>query len=425
MAYPAPTMIDLHSHILPGLDDGAETVEGALEMACSAVADGIQAVAATPHVRSDYPTTPEQMEQGVESLREALREASIPLELLPGGEIALDVLPGLEDDELRRFGLGGNPAYLLLETPDFGWPLGLEETLFQLRLRGFTIVLAHPERNDEVQENPGRLERLVEVGTLVQVTAASVDGRLGPVAHKTALRLVELGLAHMLASDAHAPTRAAPRASICVQHATCLGDSTREEVRGGRPFRDLQKSHGVDALERQADDADGNLDEQIEDELRVPGNRNREPAEGRRPCGTLRGSGRDHWEPPFHRKDEKYRTPSRYRVGVARVRPVAARPSRATAVQTYHARVSLVVVPAPSRPSASVMNAVREVLRETRDDRLAEALLILAQRCEEADAARPSRRRKRTRPDRTDRSSRARIRVSAPYRLYPRSRSFR
>jgi len=199
-------MIDLHSHILPGLDDGAETVEGALEMACSAVADGIQAVAATPHVRSDYPTTPEQMEQGVESLREALREASIPLELLPGGEIALDVLPGLEDDELRRFGLGGNPAYLLLETPDFGWPLGLEETLFQLRLRGFTIVLAHPERNDEVQENPGRLERLVEVGTLVQVTAASVDGRLGPVAHKTALRLVELGLAHMLASDAHAPT---------------------------------------------------------------------------------------------------------------------------------------------------------------------------------------------------------------------------
>jgi protein-tyrosine phosphatase len=199
-------VIDLHSHILPGLDDGSETVEAALEMARSAVADGISAVAATPHVRSDYPTGPGEMEELVESIRAELREHSIPLELLTGGEIALDLLPELPDPVLRRFGLGGNPRYLLLESPYNGWPLGLEQTVFELQLRGFAVVLAHPERNDEVQERPERLERLVELGTLIQLTAASIDGRLGPPPQKTGLRLLELGLAHLLASDAHAPT---------------------------------------------------------------------------------------------------------------------------------------------------------------------------------------------------------------------------
>jgi protein-tyrosine phosphatase len=199
-------VIDLHSHILPGIDDGAESFASALEIARSAVAEGVTTLAATPHVRSDYPTTPEQMEQLVAELSDTLRAASIPLELLTGGEIALDLLPALEDDALRRFGLGGNPGYLLIELPDFGWPLQIEETLFQLRLRGFRTVLAHPERNSEVQEQPALIGRLVEAGTLVQLTAASLDGRLGPRARKTGTRLLELGLAHMLASDAHAPS---------------------------------------------------------------------------------------------------------------------------------------------------------------------------------------------------------------------------
>jgi len=200
-------VIDLHSHILPGLDDGAATLDDALAIAEAAVADGIRTIAATPHVRAhDYPTTPEQMEQQLDSLREALRDAAMPLELLPGGEIALDMLPQLGDDDLRRFGLAGNPKYLLLEAPYLGWPLGIEDALFQLSLRGFTTVLAHPERNDEVQSSPERLAPLVERGTLVQLTAASLDGRLGASPQKTGLRLLELGLAHLLASDAHAPT---------------------------------------------------------------------------------------------------------------------------------------------------------------------------------------------------------------------------
>jgi protein-tyrosine phosphatase len=198
-------MIDLHSHILPGLDDGAATLEDALAIAEAAVEDGIRVIAATPHVRADYPTSPEQMEQLVEKLRQELRAADVPLELLPGGEIALDRLPDLGDDELRRFGLAGNPKCLLLEAPYFGWPLGIEDTVFQLQLRGFRVVFAHPERNGDVQASPELLTPLVERGMLVQLTAASLDGRLGPGAQKTARRLLELGLAHLLASDAHAP----------------------------------------------------------------------------------------------------------------------------------------------------------------------------------------------------------------------------
>jgi protein-tyrosine phosphatase len=199
-------VIDLHSHILPGLDDGAASLDDALGIAAAAVADGIRVIAATPHVRSDYPTAPEQMERLVDSLRRELRAAQVQLELLPGGEIALDRLPELGDDELRRFGLAGNPGYLLIEAPYLGWPLGIDDTVFQLQLRGFTTVLAHPERNGEVQARPERLAPLVERGTLVQLTAASLDGRIGSGPQKTGLRLLELGFAHLLASDAHAPT---------------------------------------------------------------------------------------------------------------------------------------------------------------------------------------------------------------------------
>lgn len=198
-------MIDLHSHILPELDDGPETLEGSLELARAAVADGIDVMAATPHVRDDYPTTADEMETAVERLRRELAGAGIPLDLRAGGELAVDRLD-LPADELRRFRLGGSRC-LLVETPYSGWPLDLGERLFRLQAAGFTPVLAHPERNSEVQADPERrLRPLVETGTLVQLTAASVDGRLGRRTQAASKRLLELELAHLLGSDAHAPT---------------------------------------------------------------------------------------------------------------------------------------------------------------------------------------------------------------------------
>jgi protein-tyrosine phosphatase len=198
-------VIDLHSHILPGLDDGSRTVEDARALAQRAAEDGVTAIAATPHVRSDYPTQPDEMERGVLRLREDFVAQGIQVEVLHGGEIDLESLGSLDDDDLRRFSLARSGRYLLLEFPYSGWPAGLEETVYGLGLRGLTAVLAHPERNRAVQADPGRLGEAVRLGALVQLTAASVDGRIGRSSQKAADRLLESGLAHVLASDAHTP----------------------------------------------------------------------------------------------------------------------------------------------------------------------------------------------------------------------------
>ena len=196
-------MIDLHSHILPGVDDGARNLEDSLAIARSCVEDGIEVIAATPHVRDDYPTGVATMEALVGETRRLLRDEGVPLDVRKGGEIAIDWLERLSTDDLRRFGLGGNPGYLLVEFPYYGWPLRLSQWIFQLKTMGLTPVLAHPERNADVQADPARLNHLVEAGALVQVTAAALDGRLGRAPEEAGLELIEIGLAHLIASDAH------------------------------------------------------------------------------------------------------------------------------------------------------------------------------------------------------------------------------
>jgi protein-tyrosine phosphatase len=198
-------VIDLHSHILPGLDDGAATLEESVEIGRAAADDGIRVVAATPHVRDDFPTKPAAMKAALKTAREALAEAGVELEVIPGGEIALDWLGRLGVRDLRRFSLGGGGGYLLVETPYFGWPMGLANALFALRRRGLVPVLAHPERNPEVWGRPELLRDVVAAGALVQVTAASLDGRLGRRVADAAFALLEARLVHLLASDAHAP----------------------------------------------------------------------------------------------------------------------------------------------------------------------------------------------------------------------------
>lgn len=198
-------MIDLHSHILPGVDDGPATLEESLELARSAASDGIRVIAATPHVRDDYPTTPTTMERLLAELRAAIRGEGIPIDVRPGGEIAIAWLDRLSEEDLVRFGLGGSPHYLLVEFPYAGWPLSLHEWVFRLVTRQITPVIAHPERNADVQANPDELRPLVDAGALVQITAASLDGRIGRSSKAAAMGLIDRGLAHLLASDAHTP----------------------------------------------------------------------------------------------------------------------------------------------------------------------------------------------------------------------------
>ena len=196
-------MIDLHSHILPGLDDGAADLADALEIARAAAADGITAIAATPHVREDYPTTADAMESGVRYLRAALEREGIRIELLPGGEVSLEQLDRLSHDELRRFGLAGNSNFLLIETPYWDFPPPFGEVVGRVRSFGMNPVIAHPERNPAIQADLGKVAAFVDAGALIQVTAASLDGRLGSRTRASARKLVDAGLVHLVGSDAH------------------------------------------------------------------------------------------------------------------------------------------------------------------------------------------------------------------------------
>jgi protein-tyrosine phosphatase len=214
-------VIDLHSHVLPGVDDGPPTLDGSLEILRAAADDGISRIAATPHVRDDYPTAPETMERLVGDLNATARAAGIPVEVLPGGELALGHAVVADDATLHRFGLGGNPKLLLLEFPYRGWPLDLRDLVFRLETRGFRIVLAHPERSADVQAEPAKLRPIVDAGVFVQLTAASVDGRLGRASAATSRALLDAGLAHLIASDAHAP---AIRAIGMTAAAEAVGD---------------------------------------------------------------------------------------------------------------------------------------------------------------------------------------------------------
>jgi protein-tyrosine phosphatase len=205
-------MIDLHSHLLPGLDDGPRTTADALEMARVAVAAGLTTVVCTPHVAPRYPNRAADIHAVTAGLQERLHEEGLHLRLLPGAEVSLEVVDDLDDDELRGLALGGS-GWLLLELPLRGWPLRVPQLLAELEIRGFRVVLAHPERSESVQLHPDRVHELVGRGALLQVTAGSLTGDHGPRARQAARTLLRNHAVHILASDAHSATVRPPALS--------------------------------------------------------------------------------------------------------------------------------------------------------------------------------------------------------------------
>lgn len=189
-----------------------------MELARALSADGVRTVAATPHVREDHPTVvPAELAARRDEVRAAVAAARIDIEIVSGGE--LDLTRGLEasDEELRLVSLGAGGRYLLVETP-YG-PLSslFEHQLFELELRGYRLLLAHPERNPTFQGDPERVARLAERGILLQVTAASlVRRRRRSPTTRLARALVSRGHAHVLASDAHSAPRVPVSAGLQV-----------------------------------------------------------------------------------------------------------------------------------------------------------------------------------------------------------------
>ena len=201
--------IDLHAHILPGVDDGPRDLEGSLAFARAAVAAGTVELAATPHVNERRFIAPEDIAPRVAELQRELAQASIPLRLRTGGEIALNRLWDLTDAQLARLGLGGGP-YLLLESPFAAHAADFDPVIHETRARGYDVLLAHPERSPGFQRDPGRLRQLVTAGVLVQVTAGALLGDFGERVRQFSLKLLGENLVHVIASDAHDHERRPP-----------------------------------------------------------------------------------------------------------------------------------------------------------------------------------------------------------------------
>jgi protein-tyrosine phosphatase len=198
-------MIDMHSHILPDLDDGARDLEESLEMIEIAFEDGIRTMVATPHMlHGAFPVTVEAARQRHGVLTEAVRERGLDVEILLGAEIHLDVDIVGSIRSGQALPLGEEGRTILLELPTTSIPTGTEDVIFEMQTEGYTVVIAHPERNDELAGNLVRVERLRDRGILMQVTARSVTGGFGLRARRAARKMAKLGLVDVLASDAHA-----------------------------------------------------------------------------------------------------------------------------------------------------------------------------------------------------------------------------
>jgi len=198
-------MIDLHCHVLPGLDDGPADHESTVAMLAAYAADGVETVVATPHLRFDFPDVrPAAIADLCEGLAGAAAEAGV--QLVAGGEVALTWGLSVSADDLRAASLDGLGRDLLVETPPNPLSWSVSQSLFHLQMRGCRLTLAHPELSSSFQKAPDRLATLVDQGTLLQVTASSLM-RSPRRSRSAALAqaLVRDGLCAAIASDAHSP----------------------------------------------------------------------------------------------------------------------------------------------------------------------------------------------------------------------------
>ncbi len=202
-------MIDLHCHVLPGIDDGPDTIEDTIALARAARAAGTHTMVATPHVNRHYPNGPETIARLVAEVNSRLAAEEIAIDVRAGAEIALLSAVEMNAEQLGRLTLGGGP-WLLVEPPFTPAATGLDAMMLAVARHGFQIVVAHPERCPAFHRDRAVLESLVRAGMLTSITAGSLVGRFGSQARRFALGLIRDGLVHNVASDAHDPFHRAP-----------------------------------------------------------------------------------------------------------------------------------------------------------------------------------------------------------------------
>lgn len=233
-------MIDLHCHLLPGIDDGPETLEQALELARIAVANGITHSVVTPHIHPGrYANDATSIQQSLAEFRSAIEAEGIPLQLGFAGEVRLgiEVLEMVQEEQIPFYGEYEGKKVMLLELPHSHVPLGSDKLVRWLLDQNILPMIAHPERNKDIMRRLDKIEPFVDLGCLFQLTASSVAGMFGEPAFETALALLEKGCVTILASDAHNAQHRPPQ----LDHgrdaaADIIGTDLAEELVTKRPW---------------------------------------------------------------------------------------------------------------------------------------------------------------------------------------------
>jgi protein-tyrosine phosphatase len=217
-------MIDIHCHILPGVDDGPIEMADSVEMCRMAAADGIKKIVATPHFKPgiyELPTS-ELVTSRASALNDAVKAAGLGVEILVGSEVRLTEAVFEHVGRVDFLTLNRTGAYMLVEFPMSGaLPLNWLELLEKLLARGITPVIAHPERSDALIDDPALVSEAVSLGALTQLTAGSLVGEYGGRIRDFSIAFVSDGLAHALSTDSHSPIRRPP----------CLSEAARAAAR--------------------------------------------------------------------------------------------------------------------------------------------------------------------------------------------------
>lgn len=197
-------MIDIHCHILPGVDDGARHLEDSIAMARAAVQQGIHTIVATPHHKNGRYNNPKKsVLTDLTRLNERIQQEEIPLTIIAGQEIRIngDMITDYEQGELLT--LNETSRYIFVELPTKHIPHYTEQLIFDIQMRDLIPIIVHPERNTVLREHPTRLYQFVKGGALTQITAASLIGKFGKKIKRFTNQIIEHNLTHFIASDAH------------------------------------------------------------------------------------------------------------------------------------------------------------------------------------------------------------------------------
>ena len=196
-------MIDIHCHILPGIDDGAQTEAETIAMGKQAIKNGIHTVIATPHHKNrTFDNYKEEIVTQVKFLNELYKKSNIELIVLPGQEVRIygELIEDIQNGDIQSL---NDSKYLLIEFPSDQIPRYTEQLFFDIQREGIIPVIAHPERNRDIYTNPNRLYELVRLGALAQLTSGSLTGVFGKEIKEVSYQLLDSNLIHFIASDAH------------------------------------------------------------------------------------------------------------------------------------------------------------------------------------------------------------------------------